>query len=360
MSLPRTNPSAPARVFVVGGTGYIGRHVVRALGADGYEVVCLVRRGKDGAEDATARALAPAEVRFGEVTRPASIVADGLRGERFDAVVSCLATRTGAPKDAWAIEHRANLDVLTASRAAGVRHFVLLSALCVQKPRLAFQKAKLAFERALIDSGTAYSIVRPTAFFKSLSGQVEAVKRGKPFLVFGDGELTACKPISEGDLAKFIVSCLTDPAKRDAILPIGGPGPAITPKQQGVLLAELVGRAPRYRHVPVRMLDVIAFVLDAFGRVIPPLRDKAELVRIGRYYATESMLVLDESRGAYDENLTPSFGQDTLQAFYARVLREGLAGQELGEHALFSRGAPARTDTPEERDAARRATLTRR
>ena len=339
MSLTSQSATAPARVFVVGGTGYIGRHVVRALVDDGHEVVCLVRSGKGATAAATALALAPASVRFGEVTDPVSVAADGFRGERFDAVVSCLATRTGAPKDAWAIEHRANLNVLAASQTASVRHFVLLSAICVQRPLLVFQEAKLAFERALIDSGTTYSIVRPTAFFKSLAGQVEAVKRGKPFLVFGDGELTACKPISERDLARFIVSCLEDPAKRDAVLPVGGPGPAISPREQGLLLAELLGRAPRYRHVPVRMLDVIAFVLDALGRIVPALRDKAELVRIGRYYATESMLVLDASRGRYDADLTPSFGEDTLRAFYARVLREGLRGQELGEHALFSRAS---------------------
>ena len=338
-----------SRVFVVGGTGYIGGHVVRALVAEGHDVVCLVRRGPGKTADATALALAPAEVRFGDVTRPGSIAEDGFRGERFDAVVSCLATRTGAPKDAWAIEHRANLDVLAASQAAGVRHFVLLSAICVQKPLLVFQEAKLAFERALIDSGMTYSIVRPTAFFKSLAGQVEAVKRGKPFLVFGDGELTSCKPISERDLARFIVSCLGDPAKHDAILPLGGPGPAITPKEQGVILAELLGRAPRYRHVPVRLLDAIASVLAALGWLVPPLRDKAELVRIGRYYATESMLVLDERTSRYDAALTPSFGEDTLRAFYARVLREGLAGQELGDHALFSRGARGEADADGDR-----------
>ena len=43
--------------------------------------------------------------------------------------------------------------------------------------------------------------MRPTAFFKSLSGQVERVRGGRPFLLFGDGTLTACKPISDADLA---------------------------------------------------------------------------------------------------------------------------------------------------------------
>jgi uncharacterized protein YbjT (DUF2867 family) len=69
-------------------------------------------------------------------------------------------------------------------------HVVLLSAICVQKPLLAFQQAKLAFEKLLIESGLIYSIVRPTAFLKSLSGQVERVRKGRPFVVLGDGSLT--------------------------------------------------------------------------------------------------------------------------------------------------------------------------
>jgi divinyl chlorophyllide a 8-vinyl-reductase len=47
--------------------------------------------------------------------------------------------------------------------------------------------------------------------------------------------------------------------------------------------------------------------------------------------------VLDAATGAYNAEATPSYGNDTLRDFYARVLEEGLAGQELGDHALFSR-----------------------
>ena len=329
----------PLRIFVVGATGYIGKRAVRELVHRGHHVVCLCRSraGVGGAADegTTVRELAGAEVRFGDVTDAASLARDGLRGESFDVVLSCLATRSGAVADAWRIERDANLAVLAASKAAGVRHFVLLSAICVQKPRLAFQHAKLEFERALVASGLTYSIVRPTAFFKSLSGQVERVKKGGSFLVFGDGRLTACKPISEGDLACFLADCLVDPDKRDAILPVGGPGPAITPEEQGAILFALSGRPPRYRRVPVRLLDVIIGGLSLLGRVFPGLRDKAELARIGRYYATESMLVLDEQTGRYDAEATPSYGADTLRTFYEASLRHGLSGQELGAHAIF-------------------------
>jgi divinyl chlorophyllide a 8-vinyl-reductase len=319
------------RVFVVGGTGTVGRATVRALVRHGHEVVCFVRPRRG---PRAAALPAGATVRTGDVGDRASVARDGLAGERFDAVVSCMASRTGAPRDAWAVDHQAHVHVLEAAQQGGVGHFVLLSAICVQRPRLAFQHAKLAFERQLAGSGVRYSIVRPTAYFKSLSGQVERVRRGKPFLVFGDGALTACKPISDDDLAEYLVGCLDDPARWDRVLPIGGPGEAITPRQQGEQLFALLGRPPRFRHVPVRLLDVVVGALGALGRVVPPLSRSADLARIGRYYATESMLVWDEAARRYDAGATPSFGRETLAEHYGKLLR-GEASADRGEHAVF-------------------------
>lgn len=319
----------PRRVFMLGATGTIGRATVQALRARGHEVVCLVR-----ARAGLAALLPGATLRTGEVTDPASIERDGLAGERFDVLVSCLASRTGVPAEAWAVDHRAHVHALEAARRAGVAQVVLLSALCVQKPRLAFQHAKLAFEKVLVESGLDYSIVRPTAFFKSLSGQVERVKRGRPFLVFGDGRLTACKPIADADLAEYLADCLDDPSRSRRILPVGGPGAAITPRQQGELLFGLLGRAPRFRSVSPRLLDAIAGTLGAAARLVPPLAAKAELARIGCYYATESMLVWDAAAGRYDADATPSFGTRTLGGHYAALLR-GEAVDERGEHAVF-------------------------
>ncbi len=67
-------------------------------------------------------------------------------------------------------------------------------------------------------------------------------------------------------------------------------------------------------------------------------QDAAEFGRIGRYYATESMLVWDEGRGAYDADATPEYGVDTLEAFFTKAVTEGLAGQELGDQAVFGVG----------------------
>jgi divinyl chlorophyllide a 8-vinyl-reductase len=176
--------------------------------------------------------------------------------------------------------------------------------------------------------------VRPTAFFKSLSGQIDRLRRGRPFLLFGDGALTACKPISDDDLADYIAGCLVEEDRWNRILPIGGPGDAITPRQQGEALFALLGRPPRFQSAPVALLDVVVWGLGALGGIAPPLAEKAELARIGRYYATESMLVLDKVTGLYDAAATPSTGDKTLFDFYADVLA-GAAAPDRGDHAVF-------------------------
>lgn len=335
---PTEASSRPRRVFVLGATGTIGRATTRALVARGHDVVCFVRPragvgGRLTPADSSA-VLAGATLRFGDVSDAVSLAQDGFRGERFDALVSCLSSRTGVPRDAWAIDHRAHLQAFTAAQAAGAAQMVLLSAICVQKPLLAFQHAKLACERALIESGLTYSIVRPTAFFKSLSGQIDRLRRGRPFLVFGDGTLTACKPIGDDDLGVYLADCLDDASRWNRILPIGGPGEAITPRQQGERLFALLGREPRFRSVPIGLLDAVIATLSGLGSVFPPLADKAELARIGRYYATESMLVLNQTSGRYDAAATPSTGSETLFDHYAKLVH-GEATDERGDHAVF-------------------------
>jgi divinyl chlorophyllide a 8-vinyl-reductase len=328
---PAPPPNPPrSRIFVLGATGAIGRASVAALAARGHEVVCFVRpaQGRDSAM------FSGAQVRFGDARDGVALARDGLCGERFDAVVSCMASRTGAPRDAWAVDYAAHAGALAAARAAGIGHFVLLSAICVQKPKLAFQHAKLAFESALIASGMDYAIVRPTAYFKSLSGQIDRLRAGKPFLVFGDGRATACKPISDRDLGAFLADCVDDPARRNKILPIGGPGPAITPREQGERLFALLGKPARFASVPVGLLDGIVWLLAGLGTIIPPLRDKAELARIGRYYATESMLLWDAAAGRYDADATPATGQETLFDHYARLVA-GEADRDRGAYSVF-------------------------
>ncbi len=293
-------PLSPRSILVAGATGTIGQAVVRRLEADGHAVTT------------------PGRAVLADAGALAKVIAEA----RPEVVISCIASRSGAPKDARAVDYAANVALLEAAQAAGARQFILLSAICVQKPLLTFQHAKLAFEARLAESGIDYAIVRPTAFFKSLSGQVKRVKAGKPFLIFGDGELTRCKPISDDDLARFIAHCIDNSETSRRILPIGGPGPAISSREQGALLCELAGQPVRFKSVSPRLFTYAEKMLNLGAGVSDWFAEKAEYARIARYYATESMLVLDPATGTYSADLTPEFGSETLEDHYRKLLAE--------------------------------------
>ena len=74
-----------------------------------------------------------------------------------------------------------------------------------------FQFAKLKLEEEIRKiTSISHSIVRPTAFFKSLDGQIESVQKGLPILYFGDGTCAA-NAISEKDLANYLITCAINP-----------------------------------------------------------------------------------------------------------------------------------------------------
>ena len=156
---------------------------------------------------------------------------------------------------------------------------------------------------------------------------------GGRLLTFRNGSLRASQPISDGDFADYLADCLEDNRRWNRVLPIGGPGEAITPCQQGEALFAMLGRNPRFRRVPVALLDGIITALNVAGHLAPSLADKAELARIGRYYATELMLLLNPETGRYDAPPRPRPGP--LFDFYLALV-SGSAAPKRWDHAVFS------------------------
>ncbi|MGA0808426.1 MAG: NAD(P)H-binding protein, partial [Burkholderiaceae bacterium] len=237
-------------IALAGATGTIGKATLKRLIQLGHEVLELSRQDL-GSPEACHKAI--------------SMKASTVK-EPIGAVISCIASRTGEADDAWAVDYQVNANLLAAAQQSGIKQFVLLSAICVQKPKLAFQHAKLKFEDELKASGLAYSIVRPTAFFKSLSGQLVRVRKGGPFYVFGNGRLTYCKPISDDDLAGFLVDCLSQPERSNKTLIVGGPGPAVCPMDQIAMIESILKTKVKVRHVPIAVLQGVINGLDLLGR----------------------------------------------------------------------------------------------
>ena len=100
------------------------------------------------------------------------------------------------------------------------------------------------------------------------------------------------------------------------------------------MLFDALGLAPQFRNVPVAMMSAIIAGLTPFGVLSKTLATKAELARIGLYYATEGMLVWGAAQGRYDAEATSEFGSDTLADHYRR-LAAGETADNRGSHTVF-------------------------
>mmetsp|Transcript_24634 Transcript_24634/g.33789 ORF Transcript_24634/g.33789 Transcript_24634/m.33789 type:complete len:384 (-) Transcript_24634:44-1195(-) len=314
----KQNTLVHERVIVAGATGYIGRSVVKQLVARGIPTAALVR--SMNMPDKTADCLRGATILQCNVLDPIE-TREVYRQYLPTSTINCIASRSGVAEDSWAVDYGGGLSVLQAQEYISNEfyphkqinpfqqscHFVLLSAFCVGKPLLQFQFAKLKLEERIRTSSISHSIVRPTAFFKSLDGQIESVRKGLPVLFFGNGSCSA-NAICEKDLANFLIDCAIQPeainmfnTSRD----IGGPDvPPISKRQQIELIYDTLNIPEKDRKtisLPIEIFDVLIFVFSRlerlFGNVkVAPLKsrfaDAAEIARIVRYYATEPMVAV--------------------------------------------------------------------
>ena len=320
------------QVVVVGATGYIGKAVVRESIRRGYPTKAVVRDKRRAESEPK---FSGAEVVETDVTNTKALAScPAFAPGAVDVVVSCLASRTGTKSDSYAIDYQATLNCLEAARAAGARHFVLLSAYCVKSAErrdpyaLQFQYAKKEFEGKLeSQDDCSYSIVRPTAFFKSVSGQLEVVDSGAPFVYFdlGGGRSATCNPISEADLAIALVDTIADPKRKNKVWNIGGPDNGLSMEEQGKMLAKVLGKEePKLLAVPIGLFDVIISGIQGVANLLGQweatqgfagkFEDAAELGRIGKYYAVEDMLTTEP-----DEK----FGFTSLMEHYTKIAVEG-------------------------------------
>ena len=277
------------KVTIVGASGYIGKAVVRECVRRGYATTAVTRPQSSLTFDGATTARAESE-NLADITQC-------FKDAQTQVVICCLASRSGTEADSLKVDYEASVNCLKAAQACGARHFVLLSAFCVAKPDLGFQVAKLKTEAALKNQNhVTWTSVRPTAFFKSLSGQVEIVRGGGPFVYFdlGGGRSATCNPISEADLAMAIVDCVADPARSSAggepIWNVGGPDAGVSMKSQGELIADAIAavdggerKEPWLLPVPIGVFDgivgAIKWVYDLTGA--DSVRDAWELGRLG-------------------------------------------------------------------------------
>jgi uncharacterized protein YbjT (DUF2867 family) len=286
------------RILIAGATGRVGGAAGRHLLDAGYEVRALVRNTARGEG---LRSLG-AGVFEGDVTQPASLAPalDGCAG-----VFSALSARTR--REAGEVEYRGNVNLLQATREAGVRRFVYSSALFVDHPlaqRVGTFREKARFEEVLLGAEEiSATVLRPVMFMETLllalSGPVAFVP-GRQRQPVGW--------ISASDVARAAVAALEkDITGRHEL---AGPDTAT--------FDEAYRRSSTTRGKRIAVLHPPLSVMRLAGRFSPPVEELA------------SMFALFEAAGYSSDSpaLQETFGVEalTIEEWAGRVSRSRTSG----------------------------------
>jgi len=143
------------RVIVTGGTGYLGRPLIRRLTQRGHRVRALVRAGSEGKVPAGAEAVAVDL--FSEAGYQSAL-------DRGDTVVHLLGTPRPAP---WKSRQFRSVDLpaataaIAGAAAGGAGHFVYVSVAHPAPVMKSYIAVRLSCEDALRASGLAATVLRP-------------------------------------------------------------------------------------------------------------------------------------------------------------------------------------------------------
>lgn len=257
-----------SKILLAGGTGTVGRAIVKALVEKGLVPRVLSR------DPARARSLFGAwvEVVPGDLMHPASLT------EAMSGVEVAYVATTPGPDIA---AHEGNF--IEAARAAKLRRVVKLSGYGVEHATDRIHQGHGTSEMLLRSSGLGYVILKPVMFMSNLLWEADSIKEGRIASTFEDGRMSFIDP---EDVSAVAVVALTEPGLQREEWAFGGPEP-LSYADVATRFSRVLGRA--VRHV---RLDVETFRRGAQlpELVIEAICSSADMARQGRYEVPDTLV----------------------------------------------------------------------
>ena len=270
-------------ILVTGAGGFVGRHVVAALRADGREVRELVRDAR--------KASGPAAT--GDVTDPVSLRA-AVAG--CDTVVHLVAIRQGRPEQFQRVMIDGTRNLLAAAKEAGVKRFVHMSALGTSrqtKSLVPYFGAKWAQEQDVKTSGLPYVIFRPSFIFGKDGGILPTfatlAKLAPVTPIVGSGR-QRIQPIWADDVGAYFSKAVDLEPATNQTFELGGPD-AVTWNEFWERLKRARGSRRPSLHVPVGLMKLNALVTERLPGNIPLTRDLLKMLEAGDNVVTDTSAV---------------------------------------------------------------------
>lgn len=233
------------KVLVAGGTGYLGRYLIKALNAQGHQVYGLARKREklDDLNDCIY------EIIEAEVTKP-----ETLKGicDDIDVVISSIGiTRQKDGLTYMDVDYQANKNLLQETINSGAKKFIYVSVLNGHLfKELKMVQAKERFADELRTSSINYAIIRPNGFFSDMTEVLNMARQGKVYL-FGDGHYKS-NPIHGQDLADFMVDKMNSD---ETEIDVGGPE-LFTQNEIARIAFQSLGRKEKIVHIPIWIRDI--------------------------------------------------------------------------------------------------------
>ena len=275
-------------VTVFGGSGFVGRHLVRALARRGYRVRVAVRRPELAGFLMTAGAVGQVHAVQANLRYPDSVAA-AVQGA--DAVVNLVGLLHESGRNTFDAVHAFGAGaVARATRDVGARALVQMSAIgadAVSPGR--YGRTKAEGERAVLSEFPNAVITRPSIIFgpeDSFFNRFAAMARISPVLPLVGGGTTLFQPVFVDDVAQAIVRAVEGELKEGATYELGGPE-VLTFRQLLDFVQRVTNRKRFYVSLPFKLASLNAKVLQYLPN--PPLTpDQVEMLRVGNVVSEQA------------------------------------------------------------------------
>lgn len=271
------------KVFLTGGTGYVGRQVVRDLVKAGDTVVALVRKGSEPKlPDGVAGGIT---VVNGDVQKPESYH-DALQS--CDAIINLPGLLREFPSRGITFEgvhFLATKLLVDEAQTLGTPRFIQMSALGVrQGARPKYQETKFRAEEYLKASRLRWTIFRPSLMFgnekegfANFISVLQELLGMAPLVVpvLGDGKYRF-QPVSLQNVSEGFVKAITTDGSAGKIYDIAGPD-RYTYDELLDMVAYVIGKSKIQVHQPMFLMKAIASAFGGF-KFFPVSRDQITML----------------------------------------------------------------------------------